>query len=63
MGVDRDQRRNLNSDERYAFGFTDMQYFADEDGWPYPDDDDEETTENRAVSIFGHGRANWARWG
>lgn len=36
MGIGRGQRRNLNSDERYALGFTDMQSLADEDGWPYP---------------------------
>ena len=47
--ADREQRRNLNSDEMYSLGFADLQFNSDEDGWPYPDDDDEETTENRAV--------------
>jgi hypothetical protein len=42
----RRKRRNRNSEEMSAMGFTDMVYWADEDGWPYPDDDDLETTEN-----------------
>lgn len=37
--------RNLSSIEMYAMGFCDMQTLADEEGWAYPDDDDEETTE------------------
>ncbi len=42
----RQQRRNLNSEEMYALGFVEMQARADNDGWPYADDDDFETTEN-----------------
>jgi hypothetical protein len=41
----KDERRFLNSEESSAMGFTEMQDAADEDGWPYPDDDDDETTE------------------
>ena len=43
---DRSERRNLNSQESHDLGYTDLQSQADEDGWPYPDDDDEETTED-----------------
>lgn len=43
---DRSERRNLNSQESHDLGYYDLQSQADEDGWPYPDDD-EETTENR----------------
>lgn len=43
---DRSQRRNLNSQESHDLGYYDLQAQADEDGWPYPDDDDEETTED-----------------
>jgi hypothetical protein len=39
------KRRHLNSEEMEAMGFADLQHNADEDGWPYPDDDDPETTE------------------
>lgn len=42
----KDERRFLNSEEAEAMGFTEMQAASDEDGWPYPDDDDDETTEN-----------------
>lgn len=43
---DREKRRNLNSQEMHDMGYVDLQSNADEDGWAYPDDDDEETTEN-----------------
>lgn len=43
---DREQRRNLNSQEMYNMGFAELQENSDEDGWAYADDDDEETTEN-----------------
>lgn len=42
---DREDRRNLNAQEMHDLGFADLQAAADEDGWPYPDDDDDETTE------------------
>lgn len=41
----KDERRFLNSEESEAMGFADLQANADEDGWAYPDDDDDETTE------------------
>ena len=40
------ERRNLNPEEMEAMGFADLKANDDEDGWPYPDDDDEETTED-----------------
>jgi len=44
---DRDSRRNRNSDEMYAAGFTELRERADEDGWPYPDvETGEESTEH-----------------
>lgn len=42
----REHRRSLNSDESESLGFADMWAAADEEGWPYPDDDDEDTTES-----------------
>jgi len=48
-----DRRRNRSVQEMSAMGFTDMQTCADEDGWPYPDDDDEITTEHY---IDGYGK-------
>lgn len=44
---DRDKRRNLNAQEMHDMGFAELRENADEDGWPYPDDDDPETTEDR----------------
>ena len=38
-------KRNRSSQEMYAMGFADLAANASEDGWAYPDDDDEETTE------------------
>jgi len=43
---DRDKRRNLNSQEMHDLGYADLRTNSDEDGWPYPDDDDAETTED-----------------
>lgn len=43
---DRNKRRNLNSQEMHDLGYADLRTNADEDGWPYPDDDDPETTED-----------------
>jgi hypothetical protein len=41
----RKERRFLNSEESEAMGFVELQANADDTGWPYPDDDDEDTTE------------------
>lgn len=45
--VPREERRNLNIEESYSLGFVDMQERQSDDGWPYDDCDDEETTEDR----------------
>lgn len=50
--IDRSVRRNLNAQEVYAFGFVDLKTNSDEDGWPYPDDDDAETTERYHYDRF-----------
>ncbi len=54
MGTERrgrESRRNLNAQEMHDMGYADLKANADEDGWPYPDDDDEETTEDRGVDF------------
>jgi hypothetical protein len=51
MRADRDERRNLNSDEMYAMGFVDLLDASNDDGWPYSDTDDEETTEAYLTSL------------
>ena len=47
----RDKRRNLNTDEMHDMGFVELQEHATEDGWAYPDDDDDETTERHLSGI------------
>lgn len=44
-GVFAANRRSLNVREMYSMGFVDMKSHSDEDGWPYPDSDEPETTE------------------
>jgi hypothetical protein len=57
---DRNQRRNLNANEMYALGFVELAIDNDDDGWPYRDDDDDETTENRLIkSLAQLGRKWW----
>lgn len=53
----RHRRRHWNAEESEAMGFVDLQENADEDGWPYPDDDDEETTENYMTGTAEERRA------
>jgi len=43
---DRDKRRNFNSQEMHDLGYADLQARANEDGWPYADDDGSESTED-----------------
>lgn len=43
---DRNKRRNLNSQEMHDMGYAELRENANEDGWPYPDSDDPETTED-----------------
>lgn len=50
--IDRMFRKNLNSQEMHDLGFTDLKTRSDEDGWPYPDDDDPETTECYHIDGF-----------
>lgn len=59
---DKSERRNLNSEEMSNMGFVEMQEAADEDGWPYPDDDGEETTES-FISYDGKRRVSGRRRG
>jgi hypothetical protein len=35
----------------YAMGFVDLMAADDDDGWPYSDTDDEETTESYLTSL------------
>lgn len=42
---DKTERRNLNSEEMEAMGFTEMAIDRDDEGWPYPDNDDSDDTE------------------
>lgn len=57
---DRKTRRNLNAQEMHDMGYADLRANADEDGWPYPDDDDVETTE-RYMGKNGKVRDNGRR--
>lgn len=55
---DKTERRNLNTEEMEAMGFTDFSANNNEDGWPYPDDDDDETTERYSIEkSFTRGRS------
>lgn len=50
---DRSERRGLNTDEVEGMGYVQMNEAADEEGWPYPDEDDPETTEYHAERRAG----------
>jgi hypothetical protein len=47
-----ERRRALSSSEMYAMGFAELAEHDDEDGWPYPDDDEPETTESYITGSF-----------
>ena len=47
---DKTEHRFLNSDEMESMGFTELKANDIEEGWPYPDTDDVETTECYRIS-------------